>query len=389
MSFTPKTEPTPQDFEHSVRQRPGDAAPLQISLTRRAMLFSGSCHPQLATAIAAALGMALSPVEVSRFASGEIYVRFLESVRGCDAYVIQAHGAPVNEMIMEQLIMIDALKRASASRINAVIPYFAYARQDKKALAREPIPARLMADLFSTAGCDRVLAVDLHTGQIQGFFNVPLDHLTALPVLAGHVRGRGWSDMVVVAPDPGRGKMAQKYAAHLESDIAFMQKGRRPDVRNVSETLGLIGDVRGRRCVVVDDIIDTGGTIANAAAGLQRAGATDIVAVATHALFSPPARTRLDESAITEIIVTDTLPLNAVDRPARLTVVSVAPLIATSIRAVFADQSVSEIFHGENLESLRGRRPSTCEHRRPAVWARPASAVLFFADLAVRPGVDG
>ncbi len=212
-------------------------------------------------------------------------MRFLESVRGGDAYVMQAHGTPVNEMIMEQLIMIDALKRASASRINAVIPYFAYARQDKK----------------------------LHTGQIQGFFNVPLDHLTALPVLAGHVRGKGWSDMVVVAPDPGRGKMAQKYAAHLESDIAFMQKGRRPDVRNASETLGLIGDVRGRRCVVVDNIIDTGGTIANAAAGLQRAGATEIVAV--------------------------------------------APLIAASIRAVFADQSASEILHGENLESLPEASP--------------------------------
>jgi len=321
------------------------------------MLFSGSCHPQLATAIAAALGTDLGRVEVSRFASGEIYVRFLESVRGCDAYVIQAHGAPVNEMIMEQLIMIDALKRASASRINAVIPYFAYARQDQKALAREPISARLVADLLSAAGCDRVMAVDLHTGQIQGFFNVPLDHLTALPVLAEHVRAKGWSNLVVVAPDPGRGKMAQKYAAHLECGIAFMQKARRPDMRNVSEPLGLIGDVRDRRCVVVDDMIDTGGTIANVAAALQRAGAADIVAVATHALFSPPARKRLDESAISEVIVTDTLPLDPAGRPARLTVVSVAPMIAASIRAVFADQSVSEIFHDENLESLPRASP--------------------------------
>ena len=321
------------------------------------MLFSGSCHPQLATAIAAALGTDLGRVEVSRFASGEIYVRFLESVRGCDAYVIQAHGAPVNEMIMEQLIMIDALKRASASRINAVIPYFAYARQDQKALAREPISARLVADLLSAAGCDRVMAVDLHTGQIQGFFNVPLDHLTALPVLAEHVRAKGWSNLVVVAPDPGRGKMAQKYAAHLECGIAFMQKARRPDMRNVSEPLGLIGDVRDRRCVVVDDMIDTGGTIANVAAALQRAGAADIVAVATHALFSPPARKRLDETAISEVIVTDTLPLDPAGRPARLTVVSVAPMIAASIRAVFADQSVSEIFHDENLESLPRASP--------------------------------
>jgi ribose-phosphate pyrophosphokinase len=201
------------------------------------------------------------------------------------------------------------------------------------------------------------MAVDLHTGQIQGFFNVPLDHLTALPVLAEHVRAKGWSDLVVVAPDPGRGKMAQEYAAHLECGIAFMQKGRRPDMRNVSEPLGLIGDVRDRRCVVVDDMIDTGGTIANAAAALQRAGAADIVAVATHALFSPPARQRLDESAISEVIVTDTLPLDPAGRPARLTVVSVAPMIAASIRAVFADQSVSEIFHGENLESLPRASP--------------------------------
>jgi ribose-phosphate pyrophosphokinase len=345
-------EPTPQGSEHAIEQRPAEGTPLQISLTRQAMLFSGSCHPQLAAAIAAALGIDLGPVEVARFASGEIYVRFLESVRGCDAYVIQAHGRPVNEMIMEQLIMIDALKRASAARINVVIPYFAYARQDQKALAREPISARLVADLLSAAGCDRVMAVDLHTGQIQGFFNVPLDHLTALPALAECVRAKGWNDLVVVAPDPGRGKMAQKYAAHLDCDIAFMQKARRPDRRNVSEALGLIGDVRDRRCVVVDDLIDTGGTITNAAAALQQAGAAGIIAVATHALFSPPARRRLDESAISEVIVTDTLPLDPGGRPARLTVVSIAPMIAASIRAVFADQSVSEIFHGENLDSV-------------------------------------
>jgi ribose-phosphate pyrophosphokinase len=332
--------------------RSADATPLRRPMMRQAMLFSGSCHPQLAADIAAALGIALGPVEVARFASGEIYVRFLESVRGCDAYVIQAHGTPVNEMLMEQLIMIDALKRASASRINAVIPYFAYARQDQKALAREPISARLVADLLSAAGCDRVMAVDLHTGQIQGFFNVPLDHLTALPALAECVRAKRWTDLVVVAPDPGRGKMAQKYAAHLDCDIAFMQKARRPDRRNVSEALGLIGDVRDRRCVVVDDMIDTAGTMANAALALGHAGATDIIAVATHALFSPPARQRLDESAISEVIVTDTLPLDPSGRPAHLTVVSVAPMIAASIRAVFADQSVSEIFDGENLESL-------------------------------------
>lgn len=348
---------------------------MQISLTRQAMLFSGSCHPQLAADIAGALGIAVGPVEIGRFASGEIYVRFLKSVRGCDAYVIQAHGRPVNEMIMEQLVMIDALKRASAARINAVIPYFAYARQDQKALAREPISARLVADLLSVAGCDRVIAVDLHTGQIQGFFDVPLDHLTALPALAERVRAKGWSHLVVVAPDPGRGKVAQKYAAHLDCDIAFMQKARRPDRRNVSEPLGLIGDVRDRRCVVVDDLIDTGGTITNAAAALRQAGAADIIAVATHALFSPPARQRLDKSAISEVIVTDTLPLDPGGRPARLTVVSIAPMIAASIRAVFADQSVSEIFHGENTWiRCRGHRGGATEQRRQSRSAlRPPS----------------
>jgi ribose-phosphate pyrophosphokinase len=327
---------------------------MQVDLTRRAMLFAGSCHPELATAIAAALDIELSPVEISRFASGEIYVRFLESVRGCDAFVIQTHGAPVNDTIMEQLIMIDALKRASAARINAVIPYFGYARQDKKSLAREPISARLVADLLSVAGCDRVLAVDLHTGQIQGFFDIPLDHLTALPVLADYVRSKHWEDVVVVAPDPGRGKMAQKYAAHLDCGIAFMQKVRRADVRNVSEAAGLIGDVRGRRCVVVDDMIDTAGTVTNVVPVLLQAGAVDVVAVATHAVFSPPARQRLDESALSEVVVTDTLSLQSDARPAKLTVVSVAPLIAAAIRAVFADQSVADIFHGENLESLPG-----------------------------------
>jgi len=327
---------------------------VEITVTRRAMLFAGSAHPTLASAIAAELGMSLSPVDIGRFASGEIYVRLLESVRGCDAFVIQPHAAPVSETIMEQLIMIDALKRASAARINAVIPYFAYARQDKKALAREPISARLVADLLTAAGCDRVIAVDLHTGQIQGFFDFPLDHLTALPVLADYIAGKGWKDVVVVAPDPGRGRMAQRYAAHLESRIAFMQKARRPDVRNVSESTGLIGDVEGRRCVIVDDIIDTGGTVANAVPALLRAGAADVVAVATHGVFSSDAKRRLDGSALSEVVITDTLPLRAGQAPSRLTVVSVAALIAASIRAVFADQSVSEIFHGENLESLPG-----------------------------------
>ncbi len=326
---------------------------MQVSVVRRAMLFAGTSHPRLAASIAGDLGIDLSPVEISRFASGEIYVRFLESVRGCDAFVIQTHSPPVNESIVEQLIMIDALKRASASRINAVIPYFAYARQDKKSLAREPISARLVADLLTAAGADRVLAVDLHTGQIQGFFNVPLDHLTALTALAGYVQSKYADNLVVVAPDPGRGKMAQKYGRHLGCGIAFMQKTRRADVRNVSEPLGLIGDVRGKRCVVIDDMIDTASTMTNVVPGLLEAGAIEVVGVATHAVLSPPALERLERSALQEVILTDSLPLPAEARAVKkITVVPIGPLIASAIRAVFADQSVSEIFQGENLESM-------------------------------------
>ena len=326
---------------------------MEVPVVRRALLVAGTSHPQLAAAIAGHLGVELCPVDISRFASGEVYVRFLASVRGCDAFVVQSHAAPVNEMIMELLVMIDALKRASVHRINAVIPYFGYARQDKKTLAREPISARLVADLLRAAGADRVLSVDLHTGQIQGFFDVPVDHLTALPVLADHVMERyGDDELIVVAPDPGRGRMAQKYAHHLGCGIAFMQKARRPDARNVSIAIDLVGDVRGMRCVVIDDMIDTAGTITNVLPRLLDAGASSAIAVATHAVLSAPATQRLAASAFDEVVVTDTLPLRAEQMLDKLTVITVAPLIAASIRAVFEDASVSELFHGENLEAI-------------------------------------
>lgn len=328
---------------------------MEIGIKKRAMLFSGTSNPGLAEEIADHLGMRLGDVEISRFASGEIYVRFYESTRGADAFVIQSHNGPVNEMIMEQLLMIDALKRASAKRINAVIPFYGYARQDRKSLAREPISARLVADLLSAAGADRVLTVDLHSGQIQGFFDLPVDHLTALPILAEYVAKSYSDNLVVVAPDAGRAGHAAKYARHLHAPIAVMQKSRRADVRNVSESHGLIGDVAGKRCLIVDDMIDTAGTLVHAVDELIAQGATEVVAVATHGVFSPPALERIEGSALKEVIVTNTLPIQEV-RSDKITVISIAPIFASTIKAVFEDESVSEIFRGEHLEAIPPER---------------------------------
>jgi ribose-phosphate pyrophosphokinase len=333
-------------------REPQTGGKVEITIKKRAMIFSGTSNPELSKEIAAHLGMRLGEVDISRFASGEIYVRFQESVRGCDAFVIQSHCHPVNEMIMEQLLMIDALKRASAKRINAVIPFFGYARQDRKTLAREAISGRLVADLLSVAGADRVLSVDLHTGQIQGFFDVPVDHLTALPILAEYVEQKYADNLVVVAPDPGRGKLAQKYAYHLRAPIAFMQKTRRPDKHNVSQTLGLIGEVSGHRCLVVDDMIDTAGTLTNVVNDLLNEGATEVIAASTHAVFSPPALERLAASPLTEVIVTNTLALPPEKRIDKVTILSIAPIVASTVKAVFEDESVSEIFQGEHLEAI-------------------------------------
>lgn len=326
---------------------------MEITIKKRAMLFAGSSSPELGQEIADHLGMALAAREIRKFSSGEIYVRFKESVRGADAFVIQTHCHPINGMIMEQLIMIDALKRASAKRINAVIPYFGYARQDRKALAREPISARLMADLLEVAGADRVLTVDLHTGQIQGFFNVPVDHMTALPLIADYIKERYGDDLVVVAPDANGAKLAAKYAHHLgDPPLAILEKRRRPDVPNVSETVGMVGDVEGKRCLIADDLIDAGGTLAGGAALLFDRGATEVIAAATHGLFSPPAIDRLRDSRISEVIVTNTLPISPEERLDKITVLSIAPLLAATIKAVFEDESVSEIFRGEHLDYI-------------------------------------
>ena len=320
------------------------AQALEVSVRRRALLLSGTSNRPLTASVASELGQPLGQVEVNRFACGEVYVRLLDSVRGSEAFVIQSHSYPVDEMLMEQLVMIDALKRASVGHLTAVIPYLGYSRQDQKSLEREPISARLVADMLTTAGADRVMVIDLHTGQIQGFFKIPVDHLTAVPALAAHVGRRYPGDLVVVAPDAGRGKMAQRYARQLNASIAFMEKARSAEQHNVSRPLGLIGDVAGRRCLLIDDMIDTGGTIIDAAEALRDAGATEIVAAATHGLFSGPALERLEASPLVEVVVTDTVrPPEKL--PSKLTVVSVASLLASSIRAAFQDRSVSAIFN--------------------------------------------
>jgi ribose-phosphate pyrophosphokinase len=317
------------------------------------MVFSGTFHPDLAEQIAEHLGIALSGAKISRFSDGQIYFRSEESARGVDAFVIQTHADPINEAIMEQLIMIDALKRASAKRITAVIPYYGYSRQDKKSLAREPISAKLVADLLTAAGANRVVSVDLHSGQIQGFFDFPVDHLTALPVLADYLQegARLPDDLVVVAPDAGRVKTAERLREHLHADLGFLYKRRSRREADKIEQMKVVGEVEGRACVLVDDMITTGTTMADGARALAAEGAGDICAVATHPVLSGKAGQRLAEAPIKEIVVTDTLPVPEETMQVlgnRLTVLSIAPIIASALMAVFEDESVSEIFHGEN-----------------------------------------
>ena len=322
---------------------------MEIVTKKHMMLFSGTAHPDLSVEIAGDLGMSLSECEISRFASTEVYVRADNSVRGADVFVIQTHCAPVNETIMEQLVMLDAMKRASAKRITAVIPYYGYSRQDKKTLSREPISAKLVADLLSKAGADRIVSVDLHSGQIQGFFDMPFDHLTALPLLEDYFQEQlGLSDLVVVAPDTGRVKVAERLAGHLDADLAFIYKRRSRHEAHKIEALDLVGEVQGRPCLVVDDMIDTGGTMVKGAEVLAEKGAGEIYIGATHGLFSGKAVQNLEEAPIKEVVVTNTVPIPEEKQIEKLTILSIAPIIASAIRAVFEDTSVSEIFHGEN-----------------------------------------
>jgi ribose-phosphate pyrophosphokinase len=312
------------------------------------MLFSGRAHPELVEEIAADLGVAPVPTKFMTFANGELYVRFQESVRGCDAFVVQTHPTPVNEWIMEQLIMVDALKRASAKRITVVTPFYGYARQDKKHRGREPISARLMADLFKAAGADRLMAVDLHTAQIQGFFDGPVDHLWALPVLATHIQENyDTRRMTVVSPDAGRVRVADVWSDKLGASLAIIHKRRDPDVANRVKVHEVVGDVAGRTCLIVDDMIDTAGTIAQASEALLEAGADEVIVAATHAVLSGPAIDRLKNSQIREVVVTNTLPIPDESQYDRLTVLSIAPLIARAIREVFEDGSVTSLFDGQ------------------------------------------
>jgi ribose-phosphate pyrophosphokinase len=311
------------------------------------MLFSGRAHPQLAADVAAQLGVDLIPTKALNFANGEIYVRFEESVRGCDAFVIQSHTAPINEWIMEQLIMVDALKRASAKRITVVMPFYGYARQDKKHRGREPISARLVADMFATAGADRLMAVDLHTAQIQGFFDGPVDHLWALPLLARNIQQRfDTSQTTVVSPDAGRVRVADLWADRLGTPLAIIHKRRDPNVANLVKVHEVVGDVEGRTCLLVDDMIDTAGTITQAADALFENGAADVIVAATHAVLSGPAVDRLKNSRIREVVVTDTLPVPPERQFDKLTILSIAPLVARAIREVFEDGSVTSLFDG-------------------------------------------
>lgn len=316
---------------------------------RTLTLVSGRSHPELANKIAAGLGVTLGEANLREFANGEVHCRYDGSIRGTDVFIIQTHCGPVNDTLMEQLIMIDAAKRASAKRITAVVPYYGYARQDRKATGREPITAKLVADMLQAAGADRVLSVDLHSGQIQGFFNVPFDHLTAAPVLEKYLREQLSSDIVVVAPDAGRVKVAERYAQHLGADLALVHKTRPRGTANTVEARHVVGDVKGRHCVIIDDMIDTAGTICAAAQLLADNGAKEIWAMATHAVLSDPAVERLSAAPIGRVVVTDTLPIRPDRQFATLEVLTVAPLIADAIDAVFEDTSVSEIFGGENL----------------------------------------
>jgi ribose-phosphate pyrophosphokinase len=314
------------------------------------MIFvAGRSNPELASEIAEELGTGLAEIQLDDFANGEVYVRFRENIRGADVFVFQTHAADINKNLMEQLIMIDAAKRASAKRISAVIPFYGYSRQDRKSRGREPITARLVADLLTAAGADRVLSVDLHADQIQGFFDKPVDHLTALPLLVDYVQERFDGDVVIVSPDAGRIRVAEKFASRLHAPLAILHKRRRTDVRNQSETaLEIIGDVRGRRCVLVDDMIDTAGTMTGGAQVLLDFGAEEVYATVTHAVLSDPAADRIKNSPIKELVVTNTVPIPPEKQLDKITVLSIAPVVASTIRAVFEEQSVSEIFQGEN-----------------------------------------
>jgi ribose-phosphate pyrophosphokinase len=331
--------------------RANDIAPgLEVKTRKRLVVVSGSSHPELAHQVAEQIGTELAPTEHRVFASGELYARFEVSVRGCDVFVVQSFRGSVNQQVMELLIMLDALKRASAKRITVVVPYFPYSRQDKKGRGREPISARLVSDLLATAGADRVMSVDLHAAQIQGFFDGPVDHLFAKPVLLEYfeetLSAEDRAKLTIVSPDMGRVRVADTWSDSLGAPLAIIHKRRDPKVANQVSVNEIVGSVRGRVCLLVDDMIDTGGTIVKAAQALKESGAERVIVAATHAVFSDPATERLQDSSIDEVVVTDTVPLPEDKHFPGLTVLPIAPLLARAIHEVFEDGSVTSMFDG-------------------------------------------
>jgi ribose-phosphate pyrophosphokinase len=324
---------------------------MELVPKKRLHLISGRANLPLAEEIAADLGVSLGDANLSEFANGELHCRFGESIRGTDVFIVQSHGANeslgLNDALMEQLIMVDAAQRASAKRITVVCPYYGYARQDRKSEGREPITAKLIADMFKVAGASRIISLDLHSGQIQGFFDGPFDHLVAMPVLCDYISTLG-DDLVIVSPDAGRVKVAERYAQSLHADLAIVHKRRVKGAKNSVEAKDVIGEVAGRTCVLIDDMIDTAGTIVAAAELLKEHGAAEVHAACTHAVFSGPAVDRLKNSVISKVVATNTLPLPPEKQFDKLEVLSVAGIIAAAIDAVFEDTSVSEIFDGAN-----------------------------------------
>ena len=331
-----------------IQSHPQAGRAIGLQPRKRLVVVSGSSHPELAHRIADHLDVDLGPVELKTFADGETYCRFDESVRGADIFIVQTAAKPVDHHLMELLIMVNAARLASAKRITAVIPWYFYARQDKKSRPREPITARLVADMLETAGVDRVVTMDLHAGQVQGFFRIPVDHMVAVPLFAHHIRDLIGPDVerVAVAPDTGRAKLAGKFAEMIDGGLVVLDK-ERPG-HNQVRVRGVIGDVAGKVAVMTDDIIDTAGTLCAGAKALREAGATKVYACGTHALFNPPALERIEASDFERVIVTDTVPVGAIDRPENVEVLSISGILAETIKNVFADDSVSAIFAGEN-----------------------------------------
>jgi ribose-phosphate pyrophosphokinase len=318
----------------------------RITSERSLMVFAGRGTPELSAKVAEKLGIELGQVDIKTFADGEIYVKYMQSIRGADVFIINSTCRPVNENLVELLIMTQAARLASAHRVTVVMPWMGYSRQDKKSCPREPITARLVADMLQTAGADRVITMDLHAGQLQGFFTVPVDHMTALSMIADYFKFKGLKDIVVVSPDAGGMKTAKRLADRLECDVAVLSKLR--PAHNVSRVMHVIGDVEGKTAIMIDDIIDTAGTLVNGVQALIDKGAKEVYASCTHPVLSGPAYERIAASALKEVVVTDTVPLRDDVDHSKIVVLSTAGILADTIKSVFTDESVSELFQGEN-----------------------------------------